>query len=251
MPNQPNKSTEELINTNFTHDITLQSPLQNHKTLDDAYLSQVTDEELDAYDEEYSQKRQSYYNPSMSNLNKCEDLIRKAVRNIFGSTSKESKYIKRAFEGAGVILRNNWNSISEPRHVRKAVEDARELAKTHSAVSLDEKDVTQIDLAIKYLIQKGYTYGVDFTSNNAVNIAKSSLVSETTTDQKMQNAMRLHHSDCSDTCRDSAYEMRINESRIDRECSCGEIDVRHTIELGVNDSDEIQLTLGEYNKYNG
>ena len=59
MPNQPNKSTEELINTNFTHAITLQSPLQNHKTLDDAYLSQVTDEELDAYDEEYSQKRQS------------------------------------------------------------------------------------------------------------------------------------------------------------------------------------------------
>jgi hypothetical protein len=240
MPHNTNKTTDELVKTNFTKPISFKSPLQDIKKLDDTFLSNVTDEQLEQYAEEYEKYYKEIYNPSRSNVHKLERIIQDSVNNIFGSYSKEAKYIKRAFQGGGVKLEQEWARITRPSEAKRKVEQAKEAMSHTSNVSLNDNDINQIDLAIKYLIDKGFKYGEDFTSNNAVSIAKSELVANASTNSENSDFIKFN-SDCSDTCRANEYQITFNQNKISRECSCGSVDVDESIELALNDSNQVTI----------
>ena len=244
MPHNTNKTTDELVSTSYLQPVKLKSPLQDISRLDQVFLSEVTDEELDNYEEEYMNYRNDVYNPSMSNINKLEDIVQKSINNVFGSYSKEAKYIKRAFSGGGIRVQMHFSLLSKPRDVRIAVREARELQTNTSNVSLSDNDISQIDLAIKYLIQQGFKYGEDFTSNNAVNIAKSEIINEVSTKGNFNdhNVVKFHD-ECSDTCRANEYTLTVNQESIERECSCGMISENANFELSLNGSDNVTLNI--------
>tara|TARA_R110002020_G_scaffold82111_3_gene203333 strand:- start:4976 stop:5722 length:747 start_codon:yes stop_codon:yes gene_type:complete len=238
MPQQQQKTTDELFETKFSVRPTLNSPLQNHEKLDSSFLASVTDEQIDEYQEELNSYTQDVYRPLIREQEKVMQFIVQAVNSIFGSNGKESKYFHRALN-KGTLLSSYFNELSDVHQVRKAVEDARENSQHSSNVALGDNDVEQLDLAIKYLIEKGFTYGEDFTTNNAVNIAKSEMSHDIATSDTLKESFVKHSSNCSDVCQSQHFAMTLHENIMHNECACGEVSYAMEMELGVDSNGKV------------
>ena len=242
MPTSPQKTTDELFSTNYAVRPTLKSPLQKAKSLDPSFLSNVTDEELNAYEIELDNYKQNTYNPRKREQSRTMELIIHAVNSIFGSNSKESKYFHRAVD-KGTLLDTYFGELTTIRNARKIVEEARQNSKHTSNVSLQDKDIVQIDLAIQYLIDNGFKYGEDFTSNNAVNIAKSEMQNTLTVSDCYDANIIEHSIDCSDVCRSQPFEIKMYEGMIVKECACGEVSQESQMSLATDHNGGITFEM--------
>lgn len=242
MPTSPQKTTDELFSTNYAVRPTLKSPLQKAKSLDPSFLSNVTDEELDAYEIELENYKTSTFNPRMREQSRTMEYIVHAVNNIFGSNSKESKYFHRAVNN-GTLLEKYFGDLTTIRNAKKAVDEARQNSKHTSNVSLQDKDIAQIDLAIQYLISNGFKYGEDFTSNNAVNIAKSEMQNTLTASDCYDASIVEHSIDCSDVCRSQPFEIKMYETMIVKECACGEVSQESQMSLATDHNGGITFEM--------
>jgi len=233
MPQSQPKTTDELFNTKFSVRPTLNSPLQNCEKLDTSFLANVTDEQIDAYESELNTYTTDVYRPLSRQQDKVMQFIIQAVNNIFGSNSKESKYFHRA-SNKGTLLSSYFNEMSDIHTVKREVAEARENSRHSSNIVLADNDVEQIDLAIKYLIEKGFTYGEDFTSSNAVNIAKSEMSHDIATSDTLKQSFIKHSDNCSEVCKTQQFEMTLHENQIHNECACGSVSYDMEMELGVD-----------------
>tara|TARA_R100000458_G_scaffold13050_1_gene10880 strand:+ start:2757 stop:3506 length:750 start_codon:yes stop_codon:yes gene_type:complete len=249
MPNNnTSKTLEELFNTKFAIKPQLKSPLQNCQKLDPSYLANVTDEDIDSYEEEYQTFLKDTLRPLAMEQDKVMEFVSHAINNIFGSNSKESKYFQRAKKSNGnSVLHTNFAKLSDIYSVKEAVKEAREYAKNNSSVALEDKDISQIDLAIKYLIEKGFKYGEDFTSSNAVNIAKTEMLHNITDDASKDSSIVEYSDDCSDVCKEQEFEISLYENVIHRECPCGAYDKTTKISIDTDDSGKVFLNCNEIN----
>ena len=238
MPQSHQKTTDELFETKFSVRPTLNSPLQHHEKLDSSFLANVTDEQIDEYQTELNSYTSDTYRPLIREQEKVMQFIIQAVNNIFGSNGKESKYFHRALN-KGTLLSSYFNELSDIHQVKKAVEDARENSQHSSNVALGDNDVEQLDLAIKYLIEKGFTYGEDFTTNNAVNIAKSEMAHDIATSDTLKQSFVMHSSDCSEVCKTQQFAMTLHENQMHNECACGEVSYAMEMELSVDSNGKV------------
>jgi len=245
MPSNQPKTTDELFETKFSVRPTLKSPLQRVDKLDNSFLSKVSDEEINSYQDELDTYTQDVYRPTLREQEKVMDFIIQAVNNIFGSNSKESKYFHRAVS-KGTLISTYFNELSSNTEVRRAVAEARESSQHTSTVTLADNDVEQIDLAIKYLIGKGFSYGEDFTSSNAVNIAKSEMAHDIATSDTLKDSFISHSDDCSEVCRSQEFTMQLHENVMHNECACGVVAYSTEMELGVDETGKnIIVKIGE------
>lgn len=242
MPSQNKpKTADELLGTRFNTRPTLKSPLQRVDKLDTSFLAKVTDAEVDAYSKEYDEYYNNTFRPLCEELNKTMELINGGINNIFGSNSKESKYFHRA-QAKGTLLQEYVSELTSPFEAKKAVSEARESEKHSSHIFLDDKDMEQIDMAIKFLIQKGYTYGEDFTSSNAVSVAKAEAVNSIITSQDSLDPSLKEYSDkCSQTCRSSQYSISIHGNTIQSTCACGSLNKQSEMILGFDNNGKVTI----------
>ena len=149
-------------------------------SMDDATKAQVTDEQLDDYEIKYDEMK-TYAREDKESLSKMVTEAKDLLKRIWGAGSKQVKYIERQtdYDFKNTTVSNHYEKFATPKFVRESVEIAKgkmfaqnSNSSTQTAISIDENNIQSIDKAIKYLTQEGYTYGTDFNTSNAVNIAK-------------------------------------------------------------------------------
>lgn len=220
-PIDHNTPMSTLLDVKFTEVHDFKSPLAQIDLLSSSFLATVSDDDLDAYDSEIAQYRKDVNSVLQSNLRVVTSHVAKLIGNIYGSQSKQYKYMMRNFNSDHEIpCFASTSNLKSTQDVTALVNDARKAQKSTSSVVLADRDVSQIDCAIQYLVQNGYEYGKDFNASNVVNIAKSVAIQDLTNNEFTD--LIVQGDNCSDICADSNYDAMVNNEMIRLECACGE-----------------------------
>ena len=219
-PIDSNSPMSTLLDTKFTDIHNFKSPLAQIDLLSASFLGTVSDDDIEAYETELSQHRMNVTNVQKANYQIVTSHVSKLIANIYGGQSKQYKYMMRNFSSTHEVpCLSSLANLKSAQDVTSLVLDARKAKKSTSHVVLADRDVTQIDCAIQYLVQNGYVYGKDFNANNVVNIAKSVAIQDLTNNEF--DGLLEQSADCSEVCSDTAYDAMVNEDIIRIECACG------------------------------
>lgn len=209
-----------LLDIKFTEVHNFKSPLAQIDLLSPAFLGTVSDNDIEEYETEIAKYQQDVSDVQRKNLNIVCGYVSKLIGNIYGSQSKQYKYIMRNFASTSEVpCFTSVANLKAVESVTDIIRDARKAKQSTSHVVLADRDVTQIDSAIQYLVQNGYEYGKDFNASNVVNIAKSVAIQDLT--DKEFAGLVAQSDECSEICSDSAYDAIVNDDIIKVECACG------------------------------
>tara|TARA_R110000822_G_scaffold203300_3_gene340224 strand:- start:77 stop:847 length:771 start_codon:yes stop_codon:yes gene_type:complete len=215
-----NTPMSTLLDEKFTEVHNFQSPLAQVDLLSASFLATVTDEDIEAYDKEITDFDTTVTQIKRRNLNVMTSHISKMVGNIYGNQSKQYKYLMRNFQSNDEVPCFQASlALKSTESIRDMVNDARKANKSTSHVVLADRDVTQIDCAIQYLVQNGYEYGKDFNASNVVNLAKSVALQDLT--DKEFDGFLNDRSNCSEICITEPHEVVVSNGMVNIECACG------------------------------
>jgi len=210
-----------LLEEKFTEVHTFNSPLAQIDKLSVSFLATVSDDDIEAYEEEIINYAKEYSKIQKNNLDIIQNHVSKLIGNMYGSQSKQYKYLMRNFSSYHEIpclaSADNVKSVSK---VKEIISDARKANKSTSSVVLADRDVSQIDSAIQFLTQNGYEYGKDFSASNVVNIAKSVAIQDLT--NKQFSDIVSSGENCSELCASERHDAVVKEDSLTVECACGE-----------------------------
>ena len=228
-----------LLDEKFTEVHTFNSPLAQIDKLSVSFLATVSDDDIEAYEEEIVNYAKEYSQVQKRNLDIIQNHVAKLIGNMYGSQSKQYKYIMRNFSSNHEIpclaSADMTKSVSS---VREIISDARKANKSTSSVVLADRDVSQIDSAIQFLTQNGYEYGKDFNASNVVNIAKSVAIQDLT--NKEFSDIVVSGENCSEICSSQNYDTVVKDDVLNVECACGESSRNLSISF------EVDTSVGQY-----
>ena len=154
----------------------IESILTDFALLPEEALAGITDEDLATYEEEHD-KFSADLQDDFAVKQQLHTEVRQAIKQLFGSNSKQVKYFDRNMDGAEDILSSHAQRYVGPETISNHVLKAREkhsLAESKiSESSVDDFTMNQLDDAMEYLLSHGYKFGVDFAAHNAVDFASS------------------------------------------------------------------------------
>ena len=210
-----------LLAEKFTDVHTFQSPLAQIDKLSVSFLATVSDDDIEAYEEEILNYAKEYSQIQKRNLEIIQRHVSTLISNMYGSQSKQYKYMMRNFSSDHEIpCFASSSNVKSVNSIKGIVSDARKAKQSTSSVVLADRDVSQIDSAIQFLTQNGYEYGKDFSASNVVNIAKSVALQDLTNNQ-FANIIASGDA-CSDICSSTNYDAVIKDNILKIECACGE-----------------------------
>ena len=151
--------------------------LADAETLNNVSLAQATEQDIADYTTEFTENLIPAYESDRQLLCNLESTVRNAVSVMFGAHEKESRYFERSIrknrqKNFGRVP-SHYEGFPCPSRVEALTACAKEkmlLNKKHSK-GLDRETMNDVDEAIKFLINKGYSYETDFSAHNAVDIA--------------------------------------------------------------------------------
>jgi len=154
------------------------TPILNFKSMDDATKAMISDEQAEEYREKYSIMR-THAKEDMKVAKQQHREIVQLIQKLYGTNSKQYKYMDRQtdYDMTGTEIYNHYAKYTNPRMVEDEIKIAKGRCSasngtsSSNAIAPSESNIQDIDKAIKYLTQQGYTYSIDFTSHNAVSIA--------------------------------------------------------------------------------
>ncbi len=210
-----------LLDEKFTEVHTFNSPLAQIDKLSVSFLATVSDDDIEAYEEEIVNYAKEYSQIQKRNLDIIQNHVAKLIGNMYGSQSKQYKYMMRNFSSNHEIpCLASLDNVKSVDSVREVISDARKANKSTSSVVLADRDVSQIDSAIQFLTQNGYEYGKDFNASNVVNIAKSVAIQDLT--NKEFSDIVASGENCSELCASENHDAMVKEDIVRVECACGE-----------------------------
>ena len=210
-----------LLDESFTEVHNFKSPLAQVELLSSSFLATVSDDDIDTFDSEIEAYKKDVFNIQRRNLDVITKHVGKLVANIYGSQSKQYKYMMRNFQSNHEVpCFTAMSGLRTAHDIKELVKDAKTAKNSTSSVVLADRDVSQIDNAIQYLTQNDYVYGKDFTATNAVNLAKSIAIQELA-DNEFKDII-ASGSECSEICNETAFDAIVHDSNIKVECACGQ-----------------------------
>ena len=165
--------------TQFNWHEIIDNPLTSFTKMDNNTKAVVTDEQFDDYKEKYEVMK-THANSDLRQAKKFFQEMEDLAIKLFGRGSKQARYISRQtdYDLTGTTVANHYVKFLSPKDIKQQIEIAKGKVSSSNeqsestSVNIDENNIKNIDKAIKYLTQEGYSYGKDFTSINAVALAK-------------------------------------------------------------------------------
>lgn len=137
-------------------------------------LSDITDQELEAYTLEYADMESK----KTSDIGMAQEeigIVRTSLNFLFGEDSKEIKYIEKALMKGNTIVDKHYQEITSPSKATTLIEQAKtKVGLTTVSKGLGETDMNKLNDSIQHLTENGYVFGRDFTTHNAIDIAQAS-----------------------------------------------------------------------------
>ena len=221
----------EINNESFTSEHVFTSPLAQLPMLDTSYLASVTDEQIEDYGTELDTYEREVWGIQKSNYRLISGHISDLIKNMYGSYSKQYKYFARQ-TSAEVPCLMHYGNTPNVRQVASKVKEAKLASAESSKVVLADKDMSQIDSSIQYLLQSEYQYGIDFTATNAVSMAKTVALKLLT--EKSFNGIIESSDVCSDICSSTAIDVSVTSNGINAQCACGEVNKNLDINIAYD-----------------
>ena len=255
MPSNPNIIKINLTKNNmsFNHK-NIDHPLVNYKSMPDEALAQVDSASL----QDYSQKYDEYQVEHNQDLEEAKELagrIETDCRTLFGSYSKQHKYIERAVRSGEALVSAHASKVPSYDSVERAVRKAKEkvdITSLHEVVSsggVDEITMSQQNEAIGFLLANGYNFGTDFTAHNAYEIAVSlrfDKASRLGDDIPFEAKVDGDYAMC-EGCETKKVEFTVNRWVNDQtvRCGCGCIDYKAELEFAPEGGVKVFIAGGE------
>lgn len=156
----------------------MKHPLKDAKILSPTALSQIPNSDVDDYEVEHEKYIVPAFDHDTTILSERKSEVLDSLRTLYGSQSKEYKYMERSFRKGDDKITNHYNKNVPPSLLRRKISEARQLAEGNggykkASSGVDSDSMEDIDSAIKFLISEGYEYGKDFSSHNSVSIANA------------------------------------------------------------------------------
>jgi len=175
-------------------------------------LAAASSDDLNDYEVGYTEMLKAYKEDRQTYAD-VSGLLSESITMLFGEDSKELKYFSRAVHKME-LLQTHYEGYPRPDRVQRLVEEAKDIiasaSNETSTGNVDTKTMGEVDEAIKFLINEGFSYGTDFSSHNAVDIAYSLIPS----------LLSKHPSLLGISCECEEYRYKIqNDESIT--CSCG------------------------------
>tara|TARA_R110000744_G_scaffold6246_1_gene22042 strand:+ start:2529 stop:3209 length:681 start_codon:yes stop_codon:yes gene_type:complete len=205
--------------------------LANAKNLSMTGLAVVTYEDLSEYTNEYDTNVEPDWQKDIKTESEIQSSVVEGIVALYGSYGKEHKYVMRCRDNTQIV-RTHYNQYLSPQELGILVANAKEKTESLeevSSVGLDNKTMDSVDDAIKFLITSGFTYGVDFSSHNAVDIAFS-LAPDTLSTLIAEKTMTLN--ECSE-CDASDHEWYEREEKIVVSCNCKSVEKEISFKGGL------------------
>tara|TARA_R110000824_G_scaffold45812_1_gene132329 strand:- start:131 stop:829 length:699 start_codon:yes stop_codon:yes gene_type:complete len=181
-------------------------------------LSEFSTHDVSTYELEYS----TLTRHKQEDTTKAQHVIKEVQAGLdflFGKDSKQAKYITRAFIKGETICDVHYAKFSDPHNLSDLLDGAKLRCGNQSTkVGLSETNVDELNDAIAYLTEKGFTFGRDFTAHNAVDMAKAQYLEQCFLDEDL-----ISLSDTIEDCTecDSTYEKgSVNLSSGSLSCRC-------------------------------
>jgi len=138
-------------------------------------LAEVSDSDIATYETEYESSVDANRKSDIELAQREITAVKSGLQYLFGENSKEEKYIDKALSKGNTIVDTHYGQISTPRAVSDMVKQARTKTVIHStSKGLDETDMNTLNDSIQWLTSKGYVFGRDFTTHNAIDMAQAS-----------------------------------------------------------------------------
>jgi hypothetical protein len=153
-------------------------PLVNMDKMPKEALAQITEESLESFSEmwdEYHTLQKEDVTTAMDIANRIND----DCKTLFGSYSKQHKYMERNLRGREDVVSIHGGTIPSKEAVTNAVTEAKKsvditnLHAGNTGGSVDDITMEQQNKAIAFLLSNKYVFGIDFTAYNAHEIAVS------------------------------------------------------------------------------
>ena len=217
--------------------------LKDIGNLTDVALSQISDESIEEYDAEYTEMREAYRNDA-STIADLKHEAREKLVEIFGSMSKQVKYMDRNLRSERTAVDIHYDKFPSLHTVKERINCAKEKVSDSGsrAVSetkvgragVNEQEMEEVDASIRYLISKGYTYGVDFNSHNAVEISQCSAIEVvekmiSDEDDAFDELLTTTFTCCKEIDKDSSQVQTGGDVSV--WCGCGDNRVEYSVEL--------------------
>lgn len=196
--------------------------LSDAKNLTMTGLSVVTSEDISEYTYEYNSNVEPNWKTDIATEKETQTTIINGVVALYGSYGKEHKYVMRCRDKQTSRISTHYNKYLTPNELQTLIDDSKskmDSLEQVSTVGLDNKTMDNVDDAISFLITQGYTYGVDFSSHNAVDIAMS-LASSTLGNLISKDSISIK--ECDD-CGNEDHEWYERDEQIVISCNCKSI----------------------------
>ena len=138
-------------------------------------LAEVSDSEITTYETEYSDYVEGNRKSDIELAQLEINALKRSLEFLFGENSREEKYIDKALTKGNTIVDKHYGDVTTPNRVSEMVRQARTKTVIHStSKGLNETDMDTLNDSIQWLTAKGYVFGRDFTTHNAVDMAQAS-----------------------------------------------------------------------------
>ena len=138
-------------------------------------LAEVSDSEIAKYETEYESNVNTNRKSDIELAQQEITAVKSGLHFLFGENSREEKYIDKALSKGNTLVDTYYGQITNPREVKDMVKQARTKTVIHStSKGLDETDMDTLNDSIQWLTSKGYVFGRDFTTHNAIDMAQAS-----------------------------------------------------------------------------
>ena len=225
----------------------LEHPLKNAKKLTEEALSRIEDSSVAEYEKQYDSwaviQREDVKLAS-TNFRTALDLVEK----IFGKNSKEFKYLDRKQSMGESLIDSNAKLYCNPDTVSQMVRDAKKKqnAKAKASIGVGDNDLEKINIAIKYLSEKGKVFGTDFTAFNAVDLANMTVVERVALGAEKVDVVTVAETvnectSCVEEHGQGVFKFGSSLAEGECSCSCGYRDYNVSLTLG---SDGIEAKVG-------
>jgi len=226
-------------------------PLIHFATMPDEALAQVKDSEL----QDYSDKYDLFRNDHKTDLETAKGLagsLEDNVKILFGSYSKQHKYLERACRSSEDLVSMNAKQTPSYDEVEGAVANAKRkidvasLHEVHTSGGVDDITMNQQNEAIGFLLANEYTFGVDFNAHNAYDIAVSLRF-----DKALSEGEELEYETngsflLCDGCETKKISITPKQYMDDKEvsCGCGCMDYKAELKFAPNGAVKVAISGG-------
>ena len=149
------------------------SPLAYADTMNEELLSEFDSTDIEAYEKE-EVVMFGFRKEDITSTQTVIEEVSQGLKFLFGDQSKQLKYIERALTKGETICDSHYDKFVRAERVEKLIDSAKLKHKGQATqVGLSETNVEELNSAIAYLTEKGFTFGRDFTAHNAIDISKA------------------------------------------------------------------------------